>query len=216
MSAVAHIDEYKTGKLFTDENRGDLSWNGYETNVLLRNRGIVVREGRNIPVFSDVAMALGTDDPGDARGIALLDFDHDGDLDIAINHNPGDTGRTSDIPAILYENRVGQKRNWLAIDLEGVKSNRDAVGAKIQLVAGKLSLFRHVQGGSAYAGQMTQRIYFGLDQQERVDSLTVTWPSGLVERFTSLEVNHSIHIVEGQNLVTPGETEPQSSPGGGM
>ncbi len=165
MSAVAHIDEYKTGKLFTDENRGDLSWNGYETNVLLRNRGIVEREGQKIPVFSDMAMALGTDDGGDSRGIALLDFDRDGDLDIAVNHNPGDTGRFSEVPAILYENHVGQKRNWLAIDLEGVKSNRDAVGAKLQLVAGELSLFRHVQGGSAYAGQMSQRIYFGLDHQ---------------------------------------------------
>ena len=85
MSAVAHIQEYKTGLFYTDEFRGDMSWNGYEHNVLLRNDG---PDASGQLEFTDVAMALGADSDKDARGTAMADFDNDGDLDIVINNNP--------------------------------------------------------------------------------------------------------------------------------
>lgn len=155
-----------------------------------------IEDGERIPIFSDVAMALGADDIRDARGIAILDYDNDGDLDIAINHNPGDNGKDTAIPVVLYENRVGTKRNWLALNLVGTTSNRDAVGAEVTLKAGDLTLFRHVQAGSAYAGQQTRRVYFGLNDQERVDSITVRWPSGTVTQIKNQEINRILHIEE--------------------
>ncbi len=211
MSAVAHINDYKEGKFFTDEFRGDLSWNGYENNVMLLNRGIEKGEdGPDIPHFTDVAMALGVDDVKDARGIAVFDFDNDGDSDIAVNHNPGDNGRDTEIPAVLYENRIGQQRNWLAVTLEGTTSNRDAVGAEVSLVAGKHRQFRYVRAGSAYAGQQSRRLYFGLDRTERVDELKIRWPNGTEEVFRDLEVNRFIHIIEGRGLVWKAPTNKDS------
>ena len=78
MSAVAHINEYKTGKFYRDDFRGDISWNGYEHNVLLRNEG---PDSKGALQFSDVAMATGADDIRDARGTATGDFDNDGDVE---------------------------------------------------------------------------------------------------------------------------------------
>ena len=201
MSAVAHIDEYKTGKFFTDAFRGSMSWNGYENNVLLHNRGLIAsKDGTPMPHFSDVAMAHGVDDIRDARGIAIFDFDNDGDLDIAINHNPGDDGETH-IPAVLYQNRVGSGNgnNWLAVSLEGVTCNRDAIGAELRLLAGDLTQFRHIQAGSAYAGQQTRRVYFGLARQERIDTLEIRWPDGETQTFHDLDANRFIYIKQGQD-----------------
>ena len=79
MSAVAHIKEYKTGKFFRDEFRGDISWNGYEHNVLLRNEG---PDANGTLEFTDIAMAAGADDDKDGRGMATADFDNDGRQDI--------------------------------------------------------------------------------------------------------------------------------------
>ena len=64
-----------------------MSWNGYERNVLLRNDGT---DKNGVLHFTDVASALGADDIRDGRGMAVADFDNDGDLDIVINNNPGD------------------------------------------------------------------------------------------------------------------------------
>ena len=199
MSAVAHIDEYKTGRFFSDEFRGSLSWNGRENNVLLRHRGNQLAEDREIPVFTDVAMALGTDGIRDARGVAILDIDNDGDLDIAVNHHPGDDGTTT-VPALLYRNNIGQEQNWLAVRLTGTTVNRDAVGAEIRLEAGSLRAMRHVQAGSAYAGQQTQKLYFGLGAEETVDVLRITWPNGDRQVLRNLPTRRFLHVIQGQEV----------------
>lgn len=194
MSAVAHIDQYKTGKFFKDEFRGDISWNGYEHNNLLRNEPPDA-DGRLR--FTDVAMALGADDDRDARGMAYADFDHDGDLDLVINNNPGDNGIEERARPVLYRNNTGQRRNWLAVELHGTKSNRDGIGAVVRIETGGAKQMRHAIAGAGYAAQYTSRLYFGLADKALVDTLTVRWPSGLVEKFEKIKANQLLRITEG-------------------
>ncbi len=196
MSAVAHISEYKTGRFYSDEYRGDMSWNGYEHNVLLRNDGC---ERGGAPRFVDVAMALGADDVLDSRGVAFVDFDNDGDLDLAINHNPGDNDRQT-VPASLLRNDVGQRRHWLAVELVGTQGNRDAVGAVVYTEAGDLQQMRLREAGSGYASQHSGRLYFGLGDHQRVDRLWVRWPNGSEESFDRLAVDQLVRIIEGEGL----------------
>lgn len=202
MSAVAHINEYKTGKFYRDEFRGDISWNGYEHNVLLRNEG----PGPDGTLqFTDVAMATGADDIRDARGTATADFDNDGDLDIVINNNPGDSGRAELSRATLLRNNIGERRNWLAIELRGTESNRDAVGALVTVEAGGRKFTRLVSAGSGFASQQSARLYFGLGDNTQVDVVTVHWPRGRIEKFTkdgdrAIAARRLIRITEGKDF----------------
>ncbi len=195
MSAVAHIREYKTGRFYSDEFRGDRSWNGYEHNVLLRNEGTGADGGLR---FVDVAMAQGADDIRDGRGLAIADFDNDGDLDMAINNNPGITGEPMG-PQLLI-NEVGDARNWLAVQLRGTRDNRDAVGALVKVVSGAAQMSRHVIAGSSYASQHSGRLHFGLGDASRVESLTVHWPGGDVERFGAIAGRQLVRIVQGSGI----------------
>jgi len=194
VSAVAHIDEYKRGTFFSDDFRGEMSWNGYEHNVLLDQ----VSEDLSKPHYVDVAIGLGADDLDDARGIAVLDYDNDGDLDIAINHNATDLYRERGVPAKLLENQIGNQNRWLVVELVGTRSNRDAVGARVIVRAGEDQFLRQVRAGSSYAAQHTQRLYFGLGSNTQVDQLSIEWPSGRRETYESIAVNHLVLAVEAE------------------
>ena len=199
------MKQYKSGKFYKDEFRGELSWNGNEYNNLLRNEGT---DDTGSPMFADVAMGLGADDKKDARGMAVADFDNDGDLDIVINTNPGDCGRST-VPPVLLRNDIGGKRNFLVVELKGVKSNRDAIGAEVSVEADgaagskekPLKLFRHVYCGSGYASQNDTRLFFGLGEHDKISKLTVKWPGGKTQTFDAgIKANRLIRIVEGAGL----------------
>ena len=197
MSAVAHIKQYKTGAFYTDEFRGDISWNGYEHNVLLRNDG---PDASGNLRFTDIGMAVGADDDKDGRGMALADFDNDGDLDIVVNNNPGDSGLEERARATLLRNNVGEHRTWLAVELRGTKSNRDGVGAVVVIEAGGEKQMRDVTEGSGYASQNGTRLYFGLGDKTQAETMTVRWPSGLAEKFENIKSKHLVRITEGKGI----------------
>jgi hypothetical protein len=187
-----------------------MSWNGMEHKVCLRNEG---PGPDGIPRFVDVAMALGGDESKDGRGMALLDFDHDGDLDIAINHNPGDSGKAELGRATLLRNAVGQRRSWLAVELTGTRANRDAAGALVSVEAGGEKLLRLAASGSGYASQHTRRLYFGLGDAERVERLTVRWPGGDRQEFHDLPARRLVKIIQGRDAAEPSELSPATAPG---
>ncbi|HUG70841.1 MAG TPA: CRTAC1 family protein [Pirellulaceae bacterium] len=197
-SAVAQIRRYKSGQFYRDEFRiaNGGNWNGYENNVLFRGEGL--DENKN-PMFADVGMAVGADDIKDARGMAVADFDNDGDLDIVVNTNPGDVGKPS-VPPVLLRNDLGQNRNWLAVELSGTISNHDAVGAEVVIegrssTGSNVKLMRHVSAGGGYASQNSDRLYFGLGDVS-MQSLAVRWPSGKKHTFTELKANQLLRISE--------------------
>ena len=184
--------------------------------MLLRNDG---PDPSGAPRFNDVAMATGADDIKDARGMATADFDNDGDLDIVVNNNPGDSGRSELARATLLRNNVGARHNWLAVELRGTKSNRDAVGATVTVETGAQKQVRLVGAGSGFASQHSARLYFGLAERDGVSAVTVRWPSGRVERFEkvggqTIGARRLLRFVEGEgaeSLALPAMRPPAAS-----
>jgi hypothetical protein len=157
-----------------------------QRNLLLQNDG----KGR----FRDVGPASG---PGFAlkkvsRTLAAGDLDNDGDLDIVIGNN----GQSAD----LLRNDGGNRNNSLLIRAIGSKSNRDGIGARLQLTAGAKTLTRHIKAGSSYQGQNDLRVHFGLEKAAQADRLEILWPSGLVDTIDGLKANQIIAVTEGRGI----------------
>ena len=140
---------------------GTNSLNGREHNVLFRNDG----DER----FTEVGWINGAGRIEDARGVATLDADGDGNLDILL--------RNYATPAALLENR-GRSGHWVGFELVGTNSNRDAVGARIRLRTADRWQTRVVTAGSGYLSGSSLRQHFGLGDATRIDEVTIDWPSG--------------------------------------
>src|SRR5262252_1953724 len=160
-------------------NIGENSLNGYERNVLFRNNG----DG----TFTDVAFVNGADRVEDGRGLSIFDYDRDGAEDLLI--------RNYRQPAQLLHN-VHRTGHWLGLKLVGVRSNRDAIGARLQLTTESGHQTRAVTAGSAYLSESSLVQHFGLGSATRAD-VEITWPSGLTARLPGLEADGFYTVVEG-------------------
>jgi ASPIC and UnbV/FG-GAP-like repeat len=181
-NVVGRQRDYKTGKFFDPRHFGDRSWHGWERNRHLRNNG----DG----TFREIGRAAGTDLVENSRGVAVADFWNRGALDIAVAANGGRHA--------LLRNEVAACRHWLQVELTGTISNRDAVGARVELVAGGLRQLREVSAGDGYASQSTLRLHFGLGEAVSAEELVVRWPaSGRVERFEDVAGDRIVALVEG-------------------
>ena len=134
---------------------------------------------------------------------AWADYDNDGDLDIVFSDGLPHTGTFPVRPVALYRNDVGSKNNWVILKLVGTASNRDAIGAKVRLLATingeEVWQLREVQAGSGYAAQNDVRVHFGLGDAESVAMLQIEWPSGEVETFCGYpQVNTITTVAEGE------------------
>jgi hypothetical protein len=127
-----------------------------------------------------------------SRGCAFGDFDNDGDLDILImnQHEP---------PSLL-RNDCPRESNWVKIRLEGTKSNRSAIGARVLVHYGGKVQAQAVMSQSSYVSANDPRLHFGLGAETKAD-IEVYWPSGLVEKYPAQAVNRLITILEGKGIV---------------
>ena len=121
------------------------------------------------------------------RGVAVGDYDKDGDLDLLLTENNG--------PAHLWKNDT-KKKNYLRVNLMGTKSNKDGIGSKILLYIGGYKMERLIRTGSSYLSQSELTATFGLGENQKIDSLFVYWPSGNKEIYYDVEINKEILIKE--------------------
>lgn len=172
----------------TDESQGmDSRARLSQPPLLLRNRG----NG----TFENVTLSLGPaiNRPIMGRGAAYLDFDGDGDLDIAVGTLTG--------PALLFRNDGGNRQHWLRVRTIGTKSNRSGIGAVVRVTTAGGTQWQAVHSGSSYASQSELTLTFGLGQEPRASRVEVEWPSGTKQSFTDVAGNRSIDIDETGGVV---------------
>ena len=175
--------EYEEGwNAINELIRSDGTWSGYERNVFYANN----RDG----TFSDVSAAIGMDFVEDGRAFALADFDHDGRLEVFLKNRNAPQLR-------LLKNVVKELPPSIAFHLQGVKSNRDAIGAAVTIQSGSGRQTVMVQAGSGFLSQHSKDVFFGLGEGKGSVRASIRWPSGLVQELHDLPINHRIWVEEG-------------------
>ena len=155
---------------------------------LFRNRG----NGEFEEVVPDPTGVLAR--PLVGRGAAYGDLDNDGDLDIVVTTNDG--------PAQIIRNDVPRTGNMLRVQLIGTASNRDGIGARVEIeLKDEPTIWRLVKTGSSYASQSERPITFGLAKTVIVNSLRVTWPSGQTDVVADVVANQSITVREYDGII---------------
>jgi enediyne biosynthesis protein E4 len=130
----------------------------------------------------------GVSEAHSSRGCAFGDFDNDGDVDILIlNLNE---------PPSLLRNDLSGKQNWIKVKLQGVKSNRSAIGARILVRYGGKVQAQAVLSQSSFYSCNDPRLHFGLGAFAKAD-IEIFWPNGLHERFSQLAANQLVTFKEG-------------------
>jgi len=144
--------------------------------------------------FRDVADEIGGgfNQPKVGRGLAVGDFDRDGDLDVLLTTNNGS--------AYLYRNDVTNGNHSIRFRLVGTKSNRDAIGAVVRVFADGKQQTRMVRSGSSYLSQSELPVTFGVSKLEKIDRVVVEWPSGRTEEYNDLRTGGSFQLTETKGI----------------
>lgn len=133
---------------------------------------------------------------------ALGDFNRDGKADIVVmNRAPYNSQ--------LWSNQTQTDHHWISVQLEGVLSNRDAIGSHIQIYAGALTTSHFTQCGTGFLGQNSSSVLFGLGQHSVVDSLVIRWPTGHADRLYDIASGEEVYIVEGSTTGGDIEVSPE-------
>jgi hypothetical protein len=169
-----------------DQIRSDLHY--LEPKLLFINE----RNGR----FRDASKLAGAaiQAPQVSRGLAIGDLFNDGKLEAVVENLKGE-------PMILRP-EGGPGNHWISFQLEGVRSNRLALNARVRATAGDLVQLGEVISGGSYLSQSDLRIHFGLGSHERLDKAQVIWPDGKVETLTNLAADHFYIVREGAGVTS--------------
>jgi tetratricopeptide (TPR) repeat protein len=192
----------------------DAAAQGDEKDIYLNNwnrLAQLIREGHSLsgrepnccflntggPRFADVSAASGVDFPDDGRGLAVVDWDHDGDLDFWLANRTGPS-----IRCLLNQTNDEQRQGFLALQLQGTRCNRDAIGARVELVVAEDSKrsvrrIRTLRAGEGFLSQSSKWIHFGLGSDTQIQELRVRWPGDAqAEVFRNVHANGRYRIVQ--------------------
>jgi enediyne biosynthesis protein E4 len=138
--------------------------------------------------------------PQVSRGLAVGDLFNDGRMDLVVENLAGE-------PMILRP-EGGPQNHWVSFSLQGTKSNRLALNARIRVIAGDLVQEDEVRSGGSYLSQNDLRLHFGLGKHDHVDRVEILWPSGLKEALTQLQADRFYTVCEGQGAVASQKASP--------
>jgi hypothetical protein len=136
-----------------------------------------------------------------SRGLAIGDLFNDGRMEAVVENLVGQ-------PMILRP-EGGPQNHWISLQLEGVKSNRLALNARVRATAGDLVQLGEVLSGGSYLSQHDLRIHFGLGSHERLDRAEVLWPDGKRETLTNLSADRFYVVREGDGVISSKPPEPK-------
>jgi enediyne biosynthesis protein E4 len=146
--------------------------------------------------FRDISQQVGPaiETPQVSRGLAVGDLFNDGHMEMVVENLEG-------APMILRPEGAMQNY-WISLSLQGTKSNRLALNARVRITAGDLVQTDEVRSGGSYLSQNDLRLHFGLGQHNHVDKVEVFWPSGKNETYEQLAADRFYAIVEGKGAIT--------------
>jgi hypothetical protein len=134
----------------------------------------------------------GFSSPKVGRGLAIGDFDRDGDADVLMTTNNG--------PAYLFRNDQIIGNHSIRFRLVGTKSNRDAIGARVKIFSNGTAQTRMVRSGSSYLSQSELPVTFGLGKRDRIDRVVIDWPSGETAEFKDLSAGKTYQVTESKGI----------------
>jgi hypothetical protein len=141
--------------------------------------------------FADVSESLGADflRLGFQRGSAVVDLNNDGFPDLVVTS-------LNARPRIML-NSADNGNRWLMVEAIGRQSNRDAIGTKIKVTTGSgRTLHNHLTTSVGFMSSSDKRVHFGLEKDDRIQSLEIQWPSGKTQRLSDVRVNQFLKIEE--------------------
>jgi hypothetical protein len=181
-------------------NPWDIVDQGHNLSAYERKRAFLNVHGRD---FLDISYLTGADSDGDGRSVVAGDFRNDGRLDLVVRQVGGG-------PVLLFENHF-PRAHYLTVSLRGRSSNRLGIGAGLSAVVAGRELTRELYPQNTFHSQMPSRAHFGLGEADKVDRLTIRWPSGTVQTLAGLAADRHVVITEDRTgpdaveVVTPGQ-----------
>jgi hypothetical protein len=122
------------------------------------------------------------------RGAAVADINHDGKLDVVVT--------ALSAPAEIWINDSPDSHHWLEFALQGTKSNRDGIGARIRVSAGGFVQFNHMSTAAGYASSSAAPVHFGLGAAKAAEEVEIRWPSGTIQKLKDVQSDQALRIKE--------------------
>lgn len=185
--------------LFDYDNDGDLdiiATNGTAEDLILQYPVLLENDGKGH--FKNVGKEHGAyfTTKKSGRGLAICDFDNDGNLDVIISH----VDNKPVAPALL-RNEGGTGNHWLGLTLKGKNGPASAISAKVTVTSGATKQVLVNQWATSYLSNNEPRLHVGLGQQKQIDQLEINWSDGKKEVYKNIAYDRNVTILQGTGIV---------------